>query len=799
MHIVRMARGCRIELPLSTGEIIYGLGLQCKHLEQNGWRKTLFAASGDNNGKGMSHAPVPFYVSTAGYGVLVDSARYLTYSVGEKQRLAGPSAPTIPSQKSQIITDINLLYGPEKRDETSIYVDVPSARGVDVYLFAGPDMGQAIARYNLFSGGGCMPALTGLGPGYIFGTMLDGKSILGMCDQLQRDRMPVTSTGLEPGWQTHAYSSSYMWNRDKFPADFLATMRQKGYDVNLWCQMYVDPSSPLMPLLGSGFGDFEVWRGVVPDLADQKIRDAYRDFLAKNFISKGVSGFKLDEVDGSCNNSSAYQEWQFPEFTSFPSGADGEQMRNLLGRFGLQAMDEAFRKENRRTYSKARASQAWAAPLSVAIYSDEYDFSDYLRYNLSAGVQGLLWAPEIRHADNEKEWALRIGAAAFSARMLYNAWQFPNFPWQQPNLGENEQNHLLQNENPYLKTARYFNNLRMALIPYLYQAYGDYHRKGIAPLRPLVADWATDANTWHIDDQWMLGSDLLVAPITHANSFETCDLQSLGEATRFEEMNGSCRISVDGDAIKLDADFNGDGIKGAKTSLELHAGSCSLRFSYRADVGKVGLRMWTPEGREVGEFHNDETAPSAQGWQICDLKAQLPVSGKYVLYFGKAHASTGARHIAFRNFTIFQKSAHNDDAKSWSREMYLPQGDWCDFWTGKVLKGGGYHVITATPQRVPVFVREGTLMPLAEPLVTVDAKSVFNIHLMSFGGKPRPCHLLEDDGVTFAYENGTWATVTLGSDGTVRRPDHGQPQRYRVIAGAQDPPAVIARVLGTGQ
>ncbi len=110
---------------------------------------------------------------------------------------------------------------------------------------------------------------------------------------------------------------------------------------------------------------------------------------------------------------------------------------------GVQASAEAFRKANRRTFGMARASHAWAAPLPVAIYSDEYDFDDYMRYNLSAGVQGLLWAPEVRNAANEREWAQRVGAAAFSAKMVYNGWQFPHLIWEQPDLGASERDQLL--------------------------------------------------------------------------------------------------------------------------------------------------------------------------------------------------------------------------------------------------------------------------------------------------------------------------------------------------------------------
>ena len=323
----------------------------------------------------------------------------------------------------------------------------------------------------------------------------------------------------------------------------------------------------------------------------------------------------------------------------------------------------------------------------MAVYSDEYNFHDYVRYNLSAGVQGLLWSPEVRHADNERDWARRVAAAAFSAKMVYNDWQFPHPAWKQPNLAANEHEELLPDDNPYIRIARRFSNLRMALLPYLYQAYGDYHRKGIAPVRPLVADWPEDGNTWHLEDQWMLGADLLVAPVTDANSFSSYTRQVVADAKKFRSLNGSCQITNDGETIELAMDFDGLGIKGAKTPLELQAGPCTMRFAYRADAGNAGIRLWTPDGKELREFHVDEL-PSGRGWQTGVVRATLPKAGTYSLYIGKAHASNGARHIAFRNITVIQKPQHQDAKTAWSREVYLPEGQWRDFWTGAAVAGG---------------------------------------------------------------------------------------------------------------
>ena len=793
----RMARGCRIELPLSASESIYGLGLQCKHLEQNGWRRTLYTASGDDNGKGMSHAPVPFYVSSAGYGVLVDSARYLTFSVGEKQRLADFQSLAVNSGEQKLITDVAELYGPEQRDKTSVYVDVPAARGVDVYLFAGPRMGQAVARYNLFSGGGCLPLLAAVGPEFHVGTMLDGNAVLKTCAQLKPDGMPTTSIAMEPNWQTHAYSNSYLWNRKGFPEGFTEAVRALGYDVTLWCQLYLHPSSPLIPLLGKNFGDFEVWQGMVPDMANPKVRDIYRDFLVDQFISKGVAGFKLDEVDGSPNTSPAFQEWMFPEFTSFPSGADGDQLRNLLGRLGMQAVEDAYRSQNRRTLGLVRAMHAWAAPLSVAVYSDEYSFPDYMRYNLSAGVQGLLWTPEVRHADNERDWARRVAASAFSARMTYNFWQFPHPAWKQPVLAANERGDLLPADNPYSRIARRFSRLRMALLPYIYSAYGDYHFKGIPPVRPLVCDWPEDASTRRLDDEWMLGPSILVAPLTDEGAFSELHQVELKNAAQVKADRGVGMQFQDG-ALSLEIASPSDGLLGGTMELDLKPGRCVARMSVRGEIGLMSLRLRRVEtNREVDvrELYQDTIRLDSEGWKELIFRFQVPAAGHYRLTVSKGYRQhlSAPKRLELRNLSFVQPMG--TPRESSQRLVYLPAGVWRDFWTAQRFEGGRFQAVATTPECPAVFVRDGTLLPLAEPLLTMDDKTVFHIHLAAYGENPRPCELLEDDGVSFDYEKGKWAIVSVSPDGSIKRPNHGQPERYRISGKSEEPQALIEALL----
>lgn len=77
-------RGCLIEVPLEDNEQIYGFGLQFETFGQRGLRKRPIVNDNPLNGLGYTHAPQTFYVSTKGYGILVNTARYTTFLCGSK-------------------------------------------------------------------------------------------------------------------------------------------------------------------------------------------------------------------------------------------------------------------------------------------------------------------------------------------------------------------------------------------------------------------------------------------------------------------------------------------------------------------------------------------------------------------------------------------------------------------------------------------------------------------------------------------------------------------------------------------
>ena len=81
------SRGCLLELPLRFEEQIYGGGLQLKGFNHKNHKLKLRVNSDPVANTGDSHAPVPFFVSTAGYGIYIDSARYIDVFCGISRNL----------------------------------------------------------------------------------------------------------------------------------------------------------------------------------------------------------------------------------------------------------------------------------------------------------------------------------------------------------------------------------------------------------------------------------------------------------------------------------------------------------------------------------------------------------------------------------------------------------------------------------------------------------------------------------------------------------------------------------------
>ncbi len=119
------------------------------------------------------------------------------------------------------------------------------------------------------------------------------------------------------------------------------------------------------------------------------------------------------------------------------------------------------------------------------------------------------------------------------------------------------------------------------------------------------------------------------------------------------------------------------------------------------------------------------------------------------------------------------------------RKVYLPRGKWHDFWKDAVYEGGREHLVHAEYDRIPVFVRENCILPLAEPVEAVGKDKVFTIHPKVYGTGGEGCVLYEDDFETFNYEKGCQneVRITRNRDGEMEVCRIGEARRRYVVAG----------------
>ncbi|ANH84057.1 hypothetical protein A8C56_18680 [Niabella ginsenosidivorans] len=610
-------KGALARLKLESSERIYGFGLQVNTFEQRGLRRDIRTNSWTIGNIGFSHAPMPFYISSKGYGLLINTSRYVTFYMGAQHKLEQSVAlkQTLKEGPGEDASSPAALYDRHYEPSDDVEILADGTKGMELYVFEGPGMREVVERYNLYSGGGAIPPLWGLGLKYRAKSNFTAAEVINFSGYFRNNHIPCDMLGLEPGWQSAAYSCSYKWNEKNFsnPDSLLEIMQGMNYKLNLWEHAYVHPTSPIFDSILPYSGDYAVWKGAVPDFVTSEARHIFGGYHKNAFIDKGIASFKLDECDAAYYDK-AQGEWSFPDIARFPSGIDGEQMRQLFGLLYQKTLSDEFRKVNRRTLLDVRASGLFAAPYCSVLYSDMYDHSDFVRMIVNSGFSGLNWSPEVRQTGSDADLIRRLQTTVMASQMVVDCWFLKNLPWYQYDREKNNRGEFLPNYRELEQKAKNLIELRMRLIPYLYAAFARYHFNGTPPFRALVLDYPDDPGVWKTDDEYMMGDAILCAPF----------------------------------------------IDGAS-----------------------------------------------------------------------------------------------------SRKVYLPAGTWYDFNTGKKYQGGKEYAISMSLDQIPMFVKDGTILPLAKPVEYITPRTTFALKCRIYGTPGAPVRLFEDDGHTFNFERGAFNWVSL--------------------------------------
>ncbi len=632
-------KGTLAELKMDNTERIYGFGLQVNTFEQRGLRREMRTNSWTIGNIGFSHAPMPFYISSKGYGVLINTARYTTFYMGSQHKLAqSVNLKQEIKAESTIETSAAALYKQKYKGSNDVEIIVDGAKGMEMLIFEGPSMKNVIERYNLYSGGGALPPMWGLGLKYRAKGDFGAQEVINFSKYFRTNKIPCDMFGLEPGWQSASYSCSYTWNNKNFPNpdSVLTIMHGMNYKLSLWEHAYVHPTSPIFDSIVPYAGNYAVWKGAVPDFVDPKARSIFGNYHNTNFIKKGISGFKLDESDGAYYQE-ANAEWSFPDVAQFPSGVDGVQMRQLLGYLYEKTILDEYQKENKRTMLEVRASYLFASPFNAALYTDMYNHEDFVRMIANSGFAGVNWSPEVRQTKSDEDLIRRLQTILMSSHMVVDCWFLKNLPWFQYDRDKNNNGIPLPNYKELELKAKKLIELRMSLIPYLYASFAQYKFEGTPPFRALVVDYPDEAQVWKIDDQYMMGDNIMCAPF----------------------------------------------IDGAST-----------------------------------------------------------------------------------------------------RKVYFPKGIWYDFNTNKKYEGGKSYSITMSLDEIPMFVKDGTILPMAKPVEFITPTTVFDMNCRVYGNPKQSIKLFEDDSYNFDFEKGKYSWTSLswdGKKGKVTRVGDYNRKVYRIL------------------
>ncbi len=494
-----------LRFPLQRNEQLYGFGLNFQTIHQRGRIMQLHVDHYGKSDNGRTHAPTPFYISSLGYGVFVNSAKYIDVYAGSSVRKDSKNPPEVQDRN----TDDNWSAHPYS---DAVEMLVP-AEGIEIYVFAGPKPVNVIERFNLLERRRLSASTMGFGIYAACESVVYRRTGKSRSQGILRIKVFrwILSDWNQAG-KANLIPARLNGTKRAFPnpEKFVKEMDAVGVKINLWTNPYVSPDAEIYSAIKPFTGSHTVWNGIVPDLSMPEARKILFDQFEKEHVKIGVSGYKIDEVDG-------YDSYVWPDVATFPSGHTSEQMRQTYGLLVQKYSYEMFRKNNRRTYSLVRGSNAGGSSFPYVIYNDNYSHEDFITALINSGYAGVLWTPEVRASKTSEEWLRRFQTVCFSPMAMINAWASSTQPWTFPEVAEQ---------------VKEVAQLRMQMMPYWYSTFAKYHYEGTPPFRGMSLEegfgsdltkekTATnleenpyeEAASKEVKDQYMAGEYLLVAPM----------------------------------------------------------------------------------------------------------------------------------------------------------------------------------------------------------------------------------------------------------------------------------------------
>ncbi|MBF4508149.1 alpha-xylosidase [Flavobacterium sp. JLP] len=453
---------------LEPDEKIFGCGESFTQFNKRGQKVVLWTDDANGIQNETMYKPVPFYMSSRGYGVFMHHSTPITIDFGR-------------------------YYG----SANEMYIGDDEA---DLFFFIGEPK-DILDQYTDLTGKAAMPPLWSFGFWMSRITYFSEKEGREVAKDLRKYKIPTDVIHFDTGWFDVDWRNNYEFSKDRFPdaQKMMSDLKDDGFHVCLWQLPYFSPKNTLFNEIMDKNLAVRDRKGNLPyedavlDFSNPETVTWYQSKL-KHLFDQGVSVFKVDFGEAA------------PPDGIYHSGRTGFYEHNLYPLRYNKAVAEITQKEKGYTLIWARST--WAGSQRYPLHwggdaeTTNGAMSAELRGGLSLGLSGFsFWSHDVG------------GFATKSPENLYRRWApFGMFTSHVRSHGEPPREPWLYSKD-FLEGFRKADNMRYELMPYIYAQAKESSQKGLPMMRALFVEYPNDPGAWLVDNEYLFGSSILVAPL----------------------------------------------------------------------------------------------------------------------------------------------------------------------------------------------------------------------------------------------------------------------------------------------
>lgn len=454
---------------LTADEMIFGCGESATGLNKAGQKVNLFVTDPQGPETDQMYKPIPFFMSNRGYGMFMHTSAPVTCDFGA----------TYIGLNKMFMGDENL----------------------DLFVFFGEPK-DILDEYTDLVGKPGMPPLWSFGTWMSRITYFSEKEGYDVAANIRKNKYPCDVIHFDTGWFDVDWQCDYKFSENRFqnPQQMLKDLRSQGFHVCLWQLPYFTPKNRYFSELiekdmyvKNGNGELP-YEDVVLDFSNPETVKWYQDKLA-GLLNIGVSAIKVDFGEAAPLNG------------IYASGKSGWYEHNLYPVRYDMAVSEITKKLHNENIMWARA--AWAGSQRYPLHwggdaaTTNTGLLGTLRAGLSFGLSGFSF------------WNHDMGGFVKSTpEDLYCRWIPFGF------LTSHTRAHGAPPTEPWLYDSKRVQDvfrksaeMKYRLMPYVYAQAKECTEKGLPMLRALFVEFPDDPGAWKVDDEYLFGSQILVAPL----------------------------------------------------------------------------------------------------------------------------------------------------------------------------------------------------------------------------------------------------------------------------------------------